>query len=61
MSKVKLYSFTVGREAGWVAASPLGLIIAEPGVQVTVVVSETWEQGVAAVAAYQQQEKDEHK
>ncbi len=46
---VKLLSFTVGRERGWSAVTPLGLITAEPGVTVTIVIGETWEATADAV------------
>lgn len=55
---VKLYSFTVGRDGGWSCVTPNGLITAEKGVQVTIAIAESWEQGAAAIAAYQKQERE---
>lgn len=55
---VKVYSFTIGRDGGWSCVTPAGLITVERGQQVTIAVSETWEQGAAAIAAYQKQERE---
>lgn len=46
---MKLYSFTVGRDGGWTVVTPLGLVQAERGMQVTIAVSETWEAGADAI------------
>ncbi len=47
--RVKVYSFTVGRDAGFCVVTPIGLVQAERGQQVTITVSETWEQAADAV------------
>lgn len=49
MSRVKVLSFTVGPERAWSVVTPQGLFIAEPGQQVTLVTSESWEQAADAV------------
>jgi hypothetical protein len=59
MSKVKVYSFTVGRDAGFCIVTPLGLIQAERGQQVTIAVSETWEQGALAIQQLKAQDESE--
>lgn len=51
---VKLFSFTVppaapGRGGQWSCVTPNGLVTAEPGTIVSIIVSETWEQGLDAV------------
>jgi hypothetical protein len=56
---VKLYSFTVGRPGGWSCVTPNGLITAEQGTTVTVVVSETWEEGLKAVLWAAEKPQDE--
>lgn len=58
MSRVRVYSFTVGRDGGWSCVTPAGLITVERGQQVTIAVSETWEQGAAAIAEYQRRERE---
>lgn len=58
MSKVKVYSFTVGRDAGFCIVTPLGLVQAEQGQQVTIAVSETWEQGAQAIQQLRGQDKE---
>ena len=60
MSKVKQYTFTVGREAGWSCVTPLGLVVAEPGTVVMITVGESWESCADTVAAYRAQERAEH-
>lgn len=61
MSRVRSYSFTVGRDAGWSTVTPLGIVTAERGVTVMIVVGESWEQCAETVAAYREQERAEHK
>ena len=48
---VKVYSFTVGRDGGWSCVTPLGLVPVERGQQVTIAISETWEEGADAIKA----------
>lgn len=54
---VKVYSFTVGRDCGWTVVTPLGIVQAERGTQVTIAVSETWEEGADAIRALREQPK----
>lgn len=49
MSKVRVISFTVGRDGGWSVVTPIGLIQAERGQQVTIALSDTWEDGAKAI------------
>lgn len=46
---VKVYSFTAHPDRGWSAVTPLGIVPAEPGMQVTIVVAESWEQGADVI------------
>lgn len=57
VSKVKVYSFTISKES-FSLVTPLGLITAQNGEQVTVTVSETWEQAADAVRLLRQQEPE---
>ena len=59
MSRVKVVSFTAGRDAGWVAVTPVGLVQAERGQQVTIVISETWEQAADAVRVMRERKDDD--
>jgi hypothetical protein len=43
---LKSVSFTVTREGGWSAVTPLGMLTAEQGAHVTIVVTESWEQSL---------------
>lgn len=52
---VKVLSFTVGRDGGWSAVTPVGLVTAERGTQVTIAISETWEEGADAIRALRSQ------
>jgi hypothetical protein len=58
VSRVKVYSFTSHPERGFAAVTPVGLIVAEPGMQVTVTVSESWEQAADAVRALRKQDDE---
>jgi hypothetical protein len=55
---VKVVSFTVGRDGGWSCVTPSGLVTAERGVQVTILVSETWDEAARAVVHLQTKEPD---
>jgi hypothetical protein len=59
VNRVKVYSFTSHPERGFAVVTPVGLIVAEPGQQVTVTVSESWEQAADAVRALRKQEPDD--
>jgi hypothetical protein len=59
VNRVKVYSFTAHPERGFAVVTPVGLIVAEPGMQVTVTVSESWEQAADAVRALRKQESDD--
>lgn len=48
---MKVISFTVGRDSGWTVVTPIGLVTAERGMQVTIAISETWEAGADAISA----------
>jgi hypothetical protein len=56
---VKVYSFTTHPDKGWSAVTPLGIVIAEPGMQVTIAVSESWEQGADAIRIMREQPEAE--
>jgi hypothetical protein len=58
VSRVKVGSFTVPRDSGWSCVTPIGIITAERGVQVTIVISETWEQAAQAVTLLREQEPE---
>jgi hypothetical protein len=49
VSRVKVYSFTAPPNRQWTAVTPIGLVVVEPGQQVTIVASETWEQAADVV------------
>lgn len=56
---VKVVSFTVGRDSGWSVVTPVGLVTVERGMQVTIAVSETWEQGADAIRVVREQPEPE--
>lgn len=60
MSRVKLYSFTVGRDS-FSIVTPLGLITAQRGEQITIAVSETWEAGADAIRIAREKPEPEPK
>lgn len=61
MSKVKIYSFTTSPDKGWSAVTPAGIVIAEPGVQVTIAIAESWEQGADAIRTLREPEPEQTK
>lgn len=60
MSNVKVYSFTAHPDTGWVVVTPIGLVKAEPGMQVTIAVSETWEAAADAMRALREKPPEEN-
>jgi hypothetical protein len=56
---VKVYSFTVGRDGGWTAVTPLGLVQGERGQQVTIAISESWEEGADAIRRLRENKEPE--
>ena len=61
MSRVKVYSFTAPRDRQWTAVTPIGLVTVEPGQQVTIVASETWEQAADAMRVMREGKPEETK
>lgn len=49
MTRVKVISFTAHPDTGWAAVTPAGLVTAERAMQVTIIVSETWDDAARAV------------
>lgn len=58
VNRVKVYSFTAPPDRQWTAVTPIGLVVVEPGQQVTVVASETWEQAADAMRMLRAKEPD---
>jgi hypothetical protein len=56
---VKLYGFSVPRDAGWSCVSPIGLIKADHKQYVMVIVGETHEECVRLAAKLVQQDAEE--
>jgi hypothetical protein len=56
VGKVKVISFTVGRDSGWSAVTPAGLVQADRKQQVTIVISESWESGLHAICEFRKSE-----
>jgi hypothetical protein len=56
---VKVISFTVGRDSGWSAVTPAGLVQADRQQQVTIVISESWEQAAREIEKLRKQDRDE--
>jgi hypothetical protein len=52
VSKVRVLSFTVPQDKGWSAVTPSGLVTAERGVQVTILITETWDHAAQTIAAH---------
>jgi hypothetical protein len=61
VSRVKVSSFTAHPDRGWSVVTPNGVVIAERGMQVTIVVSESWEAAADAMRVLREPPKDENK
>jgi hypothetical protein len=57
---VKVISFTAHPDKGWNTVTPFGLITIEPGRQVTICFSDTWEEGADAIRVLREHPPVDH-